>query len=83
MIDNPKAEFKPNISISVENPPDIDALRAVWKSLRTAEKNAPRSERIGIAMRRQELLSQFPAWQIPAIIDELNREDAISSVFTV
>ena len=74
MIDNPKTEIKPFFPTSSGNTPDMDALRAIWRSLRTAEKNAPRSERMGVALRRQELLSAFPTWQIPEIIDALNEE---------
>ena len=56
----------------------MTALRTVWRFLRAEEAACPPGHRLGIARRRQELLAAFPAWRIPEIIDELNREEAVS-----
>jgi hypothetical protein len=51
------------------------ALRAVWRSLGAEEASASPGCRLGIARRRMELLSEFPAWRIPEILDALNRPE--------
>ena len=73
MIHSRNALFNSKKSIPVENIPDIDALRGVWRSLNAEEASAPLGCRLGVALRRQELLAVFPAWQIPEIIDVLNQ----------
>lgn len=70
-----EALFNPRFSTQPENCTDLDALRAAWRSLSTAESASTPGQRLGIARRRTELLSAFPVWQIPEIIDVLNRPE--------
>lgn len=71
------ALFNPEISILSGNPPDMSAIRAIWRSLQAEEVSASPGCRLGIARRRMELLAAFPAWRLPDIIDELNRPGAM------
>jgi hypothetical protein len=77
MVLKQSALFNSKKSIPFENIPDLDALRGIWRSLDTEEASTPVGCRLGVALRRQELLAVFPAWQIPEIIDALNQEEAV------
>lgn len=72
MIQSLGTTINPIFSIPPGNPPDMTALRSTWKSLQAEEASTPRGQRLGIARRRMELLSAFPSWRIPEVIDALN-----------
>lgn len=58
-------------------PPDITALRAMWRTLRDEQDAAPAGCRLGVAIRRTALLATFPSREIPDIIDRLNESEEV------
>jgi hypothetical protein len=66
-----------NCATNAGFPPVNIELAMTWRRLLAEERTAPPGARGGIARRRTELLADVPPWQVPALLDSLNKGDAL------